>query len=150
MHTYIHTLIFEILLTAVFLPEVCVAQGWKQDACCSRRCAGQHVDCCDCCASALCKIRSGVADVGICRLVKDKRRKMMFTANLKPFWLAIGLWCRNHHFIPALFHSNVALRHQRPKMKRAFLKQRQRMVASWDACAIAGVPHQANRKLVIV
>ena len=52
-------------------------------------------------------------------------------------------------FIPSRFHSDVALRHQRPKMKRALLKQR-RVVASWNACAIAGVPHQAHRKLVIV
>ena len=48
--------------TAVCVPEVCLAQGWKQDACCSRRCTGQHVDRGDCCALAQCKSHSGVAD----------------------------------------------------------------------------------------
>ena len=61
------TLTLEVVLTAVCLPEVCVAQGWKQDACWSTRWAGQPVDRCDCGASALWKIQSGVAEVGICR-----------------------------------------------------------------------------------
>ena len=63
-------------------------------------------------------------------IVKDKRTKTMLSEPKAIHFEQPSLYdAETTMFIPSRFHSDVALRHQRPKMKRALLKQR-RVVAS--------------------